>query len=101
MNSGRLLNEGTSQDTLLPTESFGLLPNRPRVTPTRTDTAPVIDGVLDDEVWITAAHITEFTQQQPLDGAPATEATEVYIAYDSDHIYFCLLYTSPSPRDRG
>ena len=88
VNSGRLLNEGTSQDTLLPTESFGLLPNRPRVTPTRTDTAPVIDGVLDDEVWITAAHITEFTQQQPLDGAPATEATEVYIAYDSDHIYF-------------
>jgi hypothetical protein len=71
-----------------PTESFGLLPGRPRVTPTRTDDPPRIDGVLDDPVWRTAARLAEFTQQQPLDGAPATEATDVYIAYDSDRIYF-------------
>jgi hypothetical protein len=58
------------------------------VTPTRTDMPPLIDGALDDPMWETAAHITEFTQQQPLDGAPATEATDVYIAYDSDRLYF-------------
>ena len=69
-------------------EELGLLPGRPRVTPTRTDNPPELDGVLDDEVWRTAAHITEFTQQSPLDGAPATEATDVYIAYDSDNLYF-------------
>ena len=67
---------------------LGLLPGRPRVTPTRTDTPPNLDGLLDDEVWNTAAHLTEFTQQSPLDGAPATESTDVYIAYDSDNIYF-------------
>ena len=67
---------------------LGLLPGRPRITPTRTDTPPKIDGFLDDEVWRTAAHITEFTQQSPLDGAPATEETDVYIAYDAEYIYF-------------
>ena len=78
--------------------SFGLLEDRPRVTPTRTDNPPVIDGILDDEVWLTAAHLTEFTQQSPLDGAPATEDTDVYIAYDSDNIYFAFYahYEDPS-----
>jgi hypothetical protein len=81
-----------------PTEAFGLLPDRPRVTPTRTDDPPRIDGVLDDPVWQNAAHITDFTQQQPLDGAPATEATDVYVAYDSDKLYlgFHVHYQDPS-----
>ena len=52
--------------------------------PTRTDTPPVIDGRLDEEVWKSAGLITEFVQQAPLDGAPATEETEVYVAYDSE-----------------
>jgi hypothetical protein len=84
--------------TLPPPESFGLAPGRPRVSPTRTDTPPRIDGVLDDPVWLTAARITEFTQQQPLDGAPASEATEVWIAYDSDNLYFAFHahYRDPS-----
>jgi len=78
----------TSASSAPAPESFGLVPGRPRVSPTRTDAPPTIDGVLDDEAWKTAAHITEFTQQQPLDGAPATEDTDVYIAYDSENLYF-------------
>jgi len=79
-------------------EDGGLVPGRPTVRPTRTDTAPEIDGRLDDEVWSTAALITEFTQQSPLDGAPATEETEVYVAYDSENIYlaFYAHYEDPS-----
>ncbi len=79
-------------------EDLGLLPGRPRITPTRTDEPPTIDGVLDDAVWENAAHISEFTQQSPLDGEPATEETDVYIAYDSDHIYFGfhVHYRNPS-----
>ena len=73
----------------LPTpEELGLVPGRPRVTPTRTAVPPVLDGALDDEAWRGAAHLTEFTQQSPIEGAPGTEATDVYIAYDSDNIYF-------------
>ena len=67
---------------------LGPLAGRPRISPTRTDTPPVIDARLDDEVWRTATKITELVQQSPLDGAPATEDTDIYIAYDSDHIYF-------------
>jgi len=77
--------------------ALGLVPGRPLVRPLRTETPPAIDGVLDDPVWRTAAVITEFTQQAPAEGAPATEATEVYIAYDSDHLYFgfYLHYSDP------
>lgn len=71
---------------------------RPTVRPTRTDNPPRIDGRLDDEIWRTAARLTEFVQQSPLDGAPATERTEVYVAYDSDYIYFGFYahYQDPS-----
>ncbi len=65
----------------------GVLTGRPTVRPPRIQQAPAIDGRLDDAVWRTAAAITEFVQRRPLDGAPATEATEVYVAYDSANIY--------------
>ena len=71
-----------------PMAGFGLVPGRPTVRPPRTDTPPDIDGRLDDLAWRTAAAITEFTQQAPLEGAPATEDTEVYVTYDSEHVYF-------------
>ena len=85
---------GTDADV----ENTGLVPDRPTVRPTRTDTPPDIDGRLDDEVWKTAALITEFVQQAPLDGAPATEETEVYVAYDAENLYFAFYahYEDPS-----
>ena len=67
---------------------FGILSDRPRIRPTRAESPPVIDGRLDDPIWQTAAMITNFVQQSPLDGVPATEDTEVYLAYDRDHLYF-------------
>jgi len=63
------------------------LAGRPTVKIPRIDQPPSIDGTLDDVVWASAVHLTEFVQQQPLEGAPATEATDIYIAYDSDNIY--------------
>ena len=78
-------------------DGLGLIPGRPTVRPPRTDTPPDIDGRLDDAAWRSAATITEFTQQAPLEGAPATEDTEVYLAYDSEHLYlgFHLHYSDP------
>ena len=61
----------------------GVLTGRPTVRPPVIDEPPDIDGQLDDEAWADAAHIAEFVQLSPLDGAPGTEATEVYVAYDS------------------
>ena len=90
--------ESTLPERVPSPEELGLVPGRPRVTPTRTDNAPVIDGVLDDEVWATAVRITQFTQESPLEGVPASEKTDVYLAYDSDHLYFGfnLHYEDPS-----
>ena len=65
----------------------GIPSGRSTVQPVRAATAPVIDGQLDDPVWVEAAHISEFVQLAPRAGQPATEATDAYIAYDSDNLY--------------
>ena len=70
------------------TPAAGILAGRPSVEPVRTSDPPSIDGRLDDAVWGRAARITEFVQQQPLDGEPATEETDLYIAYDTQNLYF-------------
>jgi uncharacterized membrane protein YgcG len=63
-------------------------PRHPSVTPTRATVPPRVDGQLDDPIWQTAARITQFVQERPVEGAPATEETDVYLAYDSRQLYF-------------
>lgn len=53
----------------------------------RVATAPVIDGVLDDEVWSAAEVITDFHQTRPGNGTPTSERTEVYVVYTDDALY--------------
>jgi hypothetical protein len=69
----------------------------PSVTVNRTASPPKVDGRLDDLVWKDAARITDFVQQRPLEGAPATEQTEVRIAFDDQNIYFAIYahYSDP------
>ncbi|MCZ6486464.1 MAG: DUF5916 domain-containing protein [Acidobacteria bacterium] len=57
------------------------------VTAVQVKTGPRIDGLLDDEVWRSAALIDQFTQQEPDEGSPATEVTEVLILYDARNLY--------------
>ena len=56
-----------------------------------------MDGLLDDEVWSQAIRITDFVQRNPIEGAPATENTEVLVAYDSANLYFAFYahYSDP------
>ena len=51
------------------------------------DDAIIFDGVLDDPIWRTAPPASDFRQQDPQNGAPATEPTEVRIAYSRDALY--------------
>jgi len=53
----------------------------------RTDSAPVIDGRLDDEVWRTAAVIDDFHQTSPSNGAMPSEVTIVRVTYDDEYLY--------------
>ncbi len=70
----------------------------PSVAPPRIDTPPKVDGRLDDAIWTNAAKISDFTQERPIEAAPATESTDVYVAYDSQQIYFGIHahYADPS-----
>ena len=68
----------------------GILTGRPTLRPTRTEVRPDIDGRLDDLVWRNALRITEFVQESPLEGAPASEDTEVWISYDSQNLYVAV-----------
>ena len=64
----------------------------------RVEQGPVIDGVLDDQVWGQAALIDEFVQQEPLEGAPATERTEVRVLFDGANLYVGVLAFDSSPQ---
>jgi hypothetical protein len=47
----------------------------------------VIDGTLDDAVWHRAPRVGGFVQSEPQEGEPATEITDVQLAFDSRNLY--------------
>ena len=63
--------------------------NGPRVTIRATPlaTALNLDGRLDEPVFASVPAMTDFVQQEPRDGAPATERTEVWVLFDRDYVY--------------
>ena len=52
-----------------------------------TRAAPTLDGALDDAIWADAARLDRFIQQEPDEGAPSSERTEVLVLYDSETLY--------------
>ena len=63
----------------------------------RFESAPVIDGKLDDAVWKQAAVFKDFYQVQPGDNIAPTQPTEVLVGYDSKTLYFAFrAYDDPS-----
>ena len=60
---------------------------RYRVEPTQVASGPRLDGNLNDEVWLQAAIIDDFVQQEPSEGDPATERTVVRLMYDASALY--------------
>ena len=63
----------------------------------RIETPPRVDGVLDEPFWAAIPPITGFRQRDPVDGAPASERTEVRIAYDNDALYFGFSFFDSEP----
>ncbi len=47
-----------------------------------------VDGRLDDDAYREVQPITDFIQQEPDEGLPSTERTEVWVLFDDEHIYF-------------
>ncbi len=68
---------------------------RPVIESVRSTRPIRVDGILDDAVWREARAVTGFTQSEPREGQPASEKTEVRIAYDDEHLYVgAYLYDS-------
>jgi len=65
-----------------------------------TKTPPKIDGnVLDDPVWKNISQTTDFIQQSPDEGKPASEKTIVKIAFTNDHFYLSVVCYSDQPEN--
>jgi hypothetical protein len=51
-------------------------------------TTPIrLDGLLDEPLYTSVPPISDFIQQEPEEGAPATEKTEVWLAFDDHNVY--------------
>ena len=59
----------------------------PAARAVRVEVPIVIDGVLNEPVWMTAPAITELLQTVPDEAQRVTEETEVRFLYDDDNIY--------------
>lgn len=60
---------------------------RPSLRAVRIETAPRIDGLLDEAVWASANVVDRFVQQEPQEGQPATDRTEVRVLFDRNRLY--------------
>ena len=73
--------------TIKPLAGLQEVPVFPEIGAQRVTQPPIIDGVLDEDVWMLAPSISEFVQQEPSVGSPATEKTQVKLLYDDDALY--------------
>jgi hypothetical protein len=53
----------------------------------RLDAPLKVDGHLDEEIYSLVQPITDFIQQEPREGTPATEKTDAWIFFDSGSLY--------------
>jgi len=60
------------------------------IVATRTSMMPIIDGIIDDEVWKTAMTEDDFIQFLPYNLAAPSERTEVRVIYDNDYVYVAI-----------
>ncbi len=61
-----------------------------------TEQAVKIDGILDESVWKQKSY-GQFIQAKPDDGKPATEKTEVWVAYDKKALYIAARLFDSEP----
>ena len=71
---------------------------RPVVVAHGLTQAPRIDGVLDDSAWESeAVSTTDWRSYNPLHGDTIAQQTTVWVAHDSDALYFAFKCDDPEP----
>jgi hypothetical protein len=85
--------DGAWAQTLQPLD-----PTRRLVTAARIEgLPPQLDGRLEDPAWAAAPVITGFTQRDPIEGAPASEPTEIRILFDDHGVYVAARMYDSAP----
>lgn len=74
-------------------------PGQKSVQMVRTDTPPVIDGVLDDAVWENAAFVDDLHQTIPIEYAEPFQRTEVLLLYNDDALYVGVRMFDSDPQE--
>jgi hypothetical protein len=59
-----------------------------------------LDGKLDENVYYTVPGVSDFVQQVPREGAPATERTESWVMFDRDTLYIAARCWDTAPPER-
>lgn len=63
----------------------------------KTTRSPKIDGNLDDAAWVNVPVATDFIQNYPTTGQPASQKTTIKVLYDNTAIYVgAYMYDDPS-----
>jgi hypothetical protein len=70
---------------------------RATVRAIRLQAPPRIDGLLDEAHYGSVSPISDFIQVEPRVGEPATEKTEVWLAFDNDNVYVSLRASESQP----
>ena len=68
-----------------------------RMTATPTPAPPVLDGLVDDDVWELAEVVTDFLQREPIEAGKPSQRTEVRILYDEENIYLGFIMHDDEP----
>jgi hypothetical protein len=73
--------------------------NRPTIRAVRLnpDEKITVDGRLEEPVWERAVPATDFRQSEPRNGEPATERTEIRVAFDRDNLYIGAQFYDSDP----
>ena len=56
--------------------------------------------MLDEDVYAQMPGVSDFVQQVPREGAPATERTEAWVMFDDDHIHVACRCWDSAPPER-
>ncbi|HUQ87190.1 MAG TPA: DUF5916 domain-containing protein [Vicinamibacterales bacterium] len=85
---------------VIPTALFAQTPQVPTFTAGKLDPSaegPVIDGRVNEAVWQSVPPYSSFTQQDPVEGAPASEKTEVRIIVGKGIMYIGVIAFDSDP----
>ena len=74
---------------LIGSEAYGQIVNQQakRIEAALVEEAPVLDGVLDDDAWASAAFFTDLHQISPVEFDPPSEGAKIHVVRTKDALY--------------